>query len=168
MLSVAISLSSPSIARDEQFSCKVEVIEQGKNVPATIARAKRGNEISIIYWVSEYFSKSGDTPKQRCKDTSQKFQKYYDNGWLKYIRTDIVNNVGVICVAHSKGDKCNKTDTIVTLPPSVNRFEALRNLLDLRRIASSGPLYLSDQLISYQNGELYIDVDVFLKKLFTP
>lgn len=168
VLLVTIGLQVPSIAKDNKFSCETEVSKQGKTVPATIVRAKRGNEIRIIYWLSEYFSKSGGTPAQRCKDTSQQFQKYYDNGWLKFIRTDEINNLGVICVARTTSGKCTKKDIIVTLPPNVNRFEALGTLLNLRRIAAGGPLYLTDQLITYENGEAYINIDIFLKRLLAP
>jgi hypothetical protein len=166
-LSVIVGLQAVSSAKDNKFYCQTEVREQGKTMPATIVRAKRGNEIRIIYWRSEYFSKSGGTPAQRCKDTSQQFQKYYDNDWLKYIRTDEINNLGIICVARIKGSKCTNKDIIVTLPPNVNRFEALGTLLDLRRIAAGRPLYLTDQLITYENGEAYINIDILLNRSST-
>jgi Circadian oscillating protein COP23 len=163
ILSVTVNSQLSTLAKDDKFFCETEINQQGKTLPSTIARAKRGNKIRIIYWFSEYFVSSGDTPIERCKKTSQQFQKYYDNEWLKYIRTDSIDGFGVICVARIQGGKCLKTDIITILPPSINRFEALGNLLDLRRIASGKPLYLSNQLITYESGEAYINIDIFLE-----
>jgi Circadian oscillating protein COP23 len=162
ILSVIVSSQLLTLAKDDKFSCETEINQQGKTVPSTIARAKRRNEIRIIYWFSEYFVSSGDTPIERCKRTSQQFQKYYDNGWLKYIRTGSLNGFGVICVSRIQGGQCLTTDIITVLPPNINRFKALDNLLDLRRTVSGKPLYLSNQLITYENGEAYINIDIFL------
>ncbi|MBD2773844.1 COP23 domain-containing protein [Iningainema tapete] len=168
VLGVAASFHEPSIARSEKFFCGTGTTDQGKTVPATIARTKRGNEIHMIYWLSEYLNHSANTPKLRCKEASQRFQKYYDNGWLQYIRTDIINEIGVICVARTKGSKCANSDIIVTLPAKVDRFEALGTLLDLRRLAAGSPLYLTDQLITYENGEAYINIDILLSRVSSP
>jgi Circadian oscillating protein COP23 len=168
ILSVTVNLQLSTLAKDDKFFCETEINHQGKTIPSTIARAKRGNEIRIIYWFSEYFVSSGDTPIERCKKTSQQFQKYYDNGWLKYIRTGSLNGFGVICVSRIQGGQCLTTDIITILPPNIDRVKALDNLLDLRRIVSGKPLYLSNQLITYENGEAYINFNIFLKNLSIP
>jgi hypothetical protein len=57
-----------------------------------------------------------------------------------------------------------KSDIIVTLPPGIDRFDALSKLLDLNRIASGRPLYLTDDLIIYRNGEAFINVEILIKR----
>jgi len=165
--SVIFSLYQPAaVAGGTQFSCKTDTTEDGIIVPATIAKTEKGTETSIILWISRYFTASGGTPEARCANVSNRLQRYYDNGWLTYFKTDVVNNLGVICVARSASSKCLNSDVIVTLPPNVNRFQALDQLLKLQRIASSGkPLYLTDEFIIYRDGEALINVKVMIDRL---
>ncbi len=156
MNSVIMSLYVPTVAANDRYFCK------DGEPPVTIARTSKGNEIKLILWKSEYFSWSS---KQRCENTSRKLQTYSENGWFKYIKTDVVNRLGVICVARVKYGECAKTDIIVVLPPGVNRIDALNHLLDMRRIVDGRPLYLTDQLVTYRKGEAYVNMNMFLSRL---
>jgi hypothetical protein len=154
------------IARETKFFCGTAITENGVTVPATITRSERGQEIALILWVSKYFK---GTPQSRCLEVSSRFQKYYENELLPYIRTDVINNLGVICVGRSSSvEKCLKSDVIVTLLPNVNRFEALDRLLSLGRFASGRPIYLTDTLIIYRNGEALVNVKIFMDRLSNP
>jgi hypothetical protein len=166
-ISVIFSLYQPAVvAGGTQFSCKTATTEDGITVPATIAKTEKGTEIPIILWISKYFSSSGGTPQSRCNTVSNRLQRYHDNGWLTtYFTADVVNNLGVICIVRSTSSKCLNSDVIVTLPPNVNRFKALDQLMALQRNASSGkPLYLTDNLIIYRNGEAFINVKVMIDR----
>jgi Circadian oscillating protein COP23 len=158
------ALYQPAVAKGSQFFCKTATTKDGTIVPATIARTESGEEIPLILWISNYFSAVGGTPQNRCEEVSKRFQRYHDNGWLKYITTGIFNNYSVICVAKSVKSECLKSDIIVTLPPGIDRFDALSKLLDLNRIASGRPLYLTDDLIIYINGEAFINVEILIKR----
>ncbi|MEM9089294.1 MAG: COP23 domain-containing protein [Cyanobacteria bacterium P01_F01_bin.53] len=154
----------PGLTQENRFFCGQGEYE-GKVVPATISRTERGNEIPVIYWVSGYYSSSSETPMDYCDAVSQKFQQYFDNDLLRYIRTGEFNQSGVICVARQTGEECDESDILITLPPDVDRFEALGILLDLRRRAAGRPLYLTNQLIMYRNQEAYINIEIFIERL---
>jgi Circadian oscillating protein COP23 len=154
--SIVMSLQVPTVAASERYFCRDE------STPVTFARSSKGKEIRLILWLSKYFSES---PKQRCDNTSRKLQTYYENRWLKYIKAEVVNNLGVICVAREKSGNCAETDIIVVLPPKVNPIDALNNLLDMRRIVHGRPLYLTDHLVTYKKGKAYVNIDMFLSRL---
>ena len=111
-LGATAALSRPSEAENRRFFCDTDNHHSLGNVPSTIARTTRG-DIPIINWVSE--RTNGWTPERRCELVSQRFQRYYDNGTLKYIRTGNINNHPVICVASSKGGDCLERDVLLTL-----------------------------------------------------
>jgi Circadian oscillating protein COP23 len=161
ILSVTVNLQLPVIAKDDKYFCRTETSQKGENIPLTIVRTRRGDEIPLIYWLSEYFSPSNRTPIERCKKTSRQLQKYYENGWLKYIRTDYIKGFGVICVSRTQGGNCLNKDIITILPPNIDRSEALGRLTNLSRILDK-PLFLSNQIITYKDGEAYIDIIEFL------
>ncbi len=158
----------PSVtAQETNFSCGAAIHNQ-QTVPATLAFSRRGGSpVHLIYWISEYFSRSGSTPQQRCEITSERLQTYYDNGLLQrqYIRTGMFNNYGVICITRTVGGECLESDILITLLPGVDRFNALSNLFDLNRIAAGRPLYLTDDLIFYTDREAYVSFSRFFEKL---
>jgi hypothetical protein len=162
MFGVSI-LNYPGLTEQERFFCGQREYEN-EIVPATIARTETGNEIPVIYWISSA-SLFNESPVSNCDQVSHKFQQYFDNDLLKYIRTGLFNEVEVICVARQTGGECSESDILIMLPPNVNRFDALGILLDLRRRAAGRPLYLTNQLITYKQQEAYISIDVFLQTI---
>lgn len=164
LLSCILAAPSPGLAQDTEFFCGEGETTQEETVPATIARTSSNEEIIVILWAAEYFNQADNTSEFRCQLVSRRFQRYLDNDLLKYISVGIFNGLEVICVARSLSESCAETDIIVTLPPGVDRFEALDALLDLRRLAAGRPLYLTDNLISYRDGEVYINFDTFVNR----
>ena len=160
-LGATMALSRPSEAENRRFFCGTDNHPNLGNVPSTIARSTRG-DIPIIIWVSE--RTNGWTPERRCEHVSQKFQRYYDNGTLKYIRTGNINNHPVICVASHKDGDCLERDVLLTLEPRDDAHTALEQMLDLRRRAGGQPLQLSDGLLFYVNGEAYVDTEIFIDR----
>ena len=155
--------TGPSDALAQRFFCGRDTNSRYGEVPATIARTARG-DVPIIHWVSTWSSGSGWTPQRRCDLVSQKFQRYHENGTLKFMRTGQFNGYPVICIASSKGGSCLQQDVLVTLPLEGDAAETLEQMTDLRTRTRKEPLMLSDDLLFYKDGELYVDMDVFLNR----
>ena len=94
-LSLTTYLNLPSYAQSTTFFCAVN-----KGVPVTYARTPRG-KIPMIRWVDNSFGGRW-TPQQRCADVSQRFQRNYDNGTLKFITTGTLKGNRVVCAATSR------------------------------------------------------------------
>lgn len=93
--------TQPSHAQSTTFFCGMS-----NGVPATIAQTPRGN-VSVIRWVSSYFSGAGYNPQTRCQEVSGRFEAYKNNGTLNYITTGIMNGQPVVCTRSTNGGGCN-------------------------------------------------------------
>jgi len=91
----------------------------------TYAETPKGKQ-AIIRWKSEYFSKSGWTPKARCEEVSPQFQQAADNNQLNYITNDIKNNLPVVCAAIDETERCGMM--LFTLRPEDDP-ETVREML---------------------------------------
>jgi Circadian oscillating protein COP23 len=155
------SFSQPTQAQSKNtFFCG---ISEGK--PATIVRTARGN-VPLIVWSNEAFSPSGWTPKRRCEDVSARFQRFNDNGQLKYMRAGTFNSQQVLCIDRAKGSgACSDAAAVVfTVPKRENANLILEQMLDTRNRASRRPLSLTGdkQLVIYENGSANVNLDVLL------
>ena len=90
---VLAATSQPSYAQD-RFVCNEQQI-------ATTVQTERGT-IPLIQWTNTSFPPPY-TPTQRCKIVSKRFQRFDNNGTLKYIKADRINNLPILCVAAYKG-----------------------------------------------------------------
>ena len=154
--------TGPSDALAQRFFCGRDTNSRYGEVPASIARTARG-DVPMIHWVSNWIKDPRWTPQARCEDVSRRFQRYYDNGMLKYMRTGEFKDYPVICVASRKGGSCREQDVLVTLERGSDAKDVLKQMMDLR-IQIRGPLELSNDLLFYEDGEAYIDIDVFLNR----
>ncbi|MGK7899861.1 MAG: COP23 domain-containing protein [Hormoscilla sp.] len=143
VLALVLGATTPSKAQEQQFFCGTDYnYRYDTTVPATIARTTRG-DVPMIHWVSYWASNSGWTPQRRCQAIANRFQRYYDNGMLKYMRTGIVNGYRVICVGTSTGGSCRPRDVLVTLKWGRNPALILEQMTDLRRRARGEILELN-------------------------
>lgn len=106
-----------------------------RGVPATLVRTPRGNK-PMIRWVDGAFPPPW-TPEKRCEEISSRFQRFFDNGTLNYLRAGRLNNQSVLCVASAKGGPCLPNGVLVTLKSDRNPRDILQQLLD-NRAGSSG------------------------------
>lgn len=128
----------------------------------TFVNTPRGR-INLINWVRTYSDQW--TPKSRCIAVSKRFQRFLDNGTLKYIRTGIINNQPVICVAHTRGGACPNNNVLITLKPSTNPETVLIKMIDFRRTVSGQTIVLSEHDSGFYNdGDFYVDMEKFLEK----
>ena len=112
-----------------------------RNEPITVVDTTRGR-IQLIVWKSNFFASSGWPPNKRCQAVTQRFQKFSDNGTLRYIATGTMNRQPVICVAQKKpsGFKCRPDGLLITLQRNDNPNQVLRDLFDISSRISSGGL----------------------------
>ena len=128
----------------------------------TFVNTPRGR-VDLINWVRTYSDEW--TPQARCEAVSKRFQRFLDNGTLKYIRTGVINNQPVLCVANTRGGNCPDKNLLITLKPGTNPETVLIKLIDFRRTVSGQTLVLSDNDSGfYTDGEFYVDLEKFLEK----
>lgn len=154
----AIALETESAIAMDRFACDASIM-------STTVQTERGS-IPLIRWVDRSFPPPF-TPEQRCQIVSERFKKFDNNGTLKYIKADTVNNLPALCVAAYKGGACLPNGLLVTFKPGTDANQALIKILDRRVWASNGTLELSSQdqsetLISEVNGETYVNLEMLL------
>jgi Circadian oscillating protein COP23 len=154
-IAIVTTSNQPSYAGNNKFSCTQE-----GGVPVTKVKTSRGDE-TFIRWVVRDFKKF--PPSQRCQIVSARFQRYYDNGALFITSRDNFNGYPVLCIANRKGTPCTSENILVTLKPGSDTGATLKQIIDFRRGAAASPVNLSGcQAITYDNGDLYLDVKQFV------
>ncbi|MEL6438596.1 MAG: COP23 domain-containing protein [Cyanobacteria bacterium J06621_8] len=129
----------------------------------TFVNTPRGR-VNLIKWKIEFGSEW--TPQKRCVAVSQRFQKFLEQGNLKFIRTGNVNQQPVLCVANARGGSCPDENVLITLKQETDPEDILIRLVDFRRSVSGQTLTLSaDDPGFYSDGEFYVDVAKFLDKV---
>lgn len=110
--------------------------------PVTLVRTGRGN-LPLIRWVTKTFNGFGYDPLQRCRETSLRLSLFYDAGKLKAMRAGTTHGYPVLCVeAGEAGSPCSRPAVLLTFDKNVDPQAISRQLLDLRRRASQGPIDL--------------------------
>jgi hypothetical protein len=130
------SLTEPIYAQKAQskYSCLVS-----NGVPRTIVDTKRG-KIELIIWKSNFFG-SKWSPESRCQEVSKRFQRFADEGNLRYVTTGKMNGTNVICVGDKRvsGYECRKDGLLITLQPQDNPMTVMNELFDINnRIRGGG------------------------------
>ena len=143
-----LTLTKSAVAKETNFLC----LNQSGNW-TTVVRNDYG-DFPIIRWVST-LGNGEYPPERRCQIVSEKFQKFYDQGTLKFLTTGRENRQNVICVSKTQEGAC--TGTLYTLKPNDNPKQALQNLLDVRIRARS-------DIIIETDSRLYIDISRFLEQ----
>lgn len=98
------------------------------NVPTTMAKTRRG-PVPIIRWVFAGFGENY-SPENRCQIVSAKFQAYYEDDSINYLKAAYLNKQPVICAAKNKGDR--DCAVLFTLKPGSDPNRTLRQLLNIR------------------------------------
>ena len=132
------SLQHPAKAGDTNFACQVV-----GGVPATVALTPAGQK-TVIRWVSGYFSESGYTPMTRCREVTERFQTFMNQGVLNYITTGYMNSQPVVCVTSSNGGGCQ--GLLFTLKRGENASRVLQQLFEVKA-GAGGPLNESSERV---------------------
>ncbi|NMG08217.1 COP23 domain-containing protein [Brasilonema sp. UFV-L1] len=157
------TLTQPSYAQNQKFFCGMS-----KGVPATFVNTKRGN-IPMIRWVDAGFAPPW-IPEKRCEDISARFQRFYDNGTLNFLRAGKSERQPVLCVASEKGGPCLPDGVLLTLKPGKNPEDILQQLQYGRSAVSPGIVELgggtsSTDVVSSEKDAAYLDVQKLLSKM---
>ena len=159
VLGNAIATAPPSEAATENtYYCA-----QLKGKWNTFVNTPRGR-VKLLGWETKFSEQW--TPKKRCVEVSGRFQNFLTSGTLKYIRTGLVNNLPVICVAQMRGGACPDQNVLITFDPETDPEKVLVQLMDFRRSVSGQTIVLNENDTAfYSKGEFYIDVNKFLEKV---
>lgn len=128
---------------------------------ATYVNGRRG-PVPIIHWVDESFPPPW-SPQRRCEDVSARFQRFYDNGQLDYIKAGRSNGQSVLCITRTQPGECISGGLLITLKPGTDPQLTLQRLRNFQVGGSGVPIQLNvRQQIFYTNGEAYLDMREFL------
>jgi hypothetical protein len=157
-ISAGASVAQPSQAQDSvKFLCGVS-----RGVPVTFVRTPRGDK-PIIRWVDKAFSPPWN-PEERCTQISERFQQFYNNGTLRYLRTGIYNRQNVLCVASYQDGPCLPNGVLVTLKPGSDSKLTLERLQDFQGLSGGKAIYLSGSA----NGATYLNMNQFINEIENP
>ncbi|MFK0729671.1 MAG: COP23 domain-containing protein [Gloeotrichia echinulata GP01] len=165
-VSAAATITQPSYGQNQQnntFFCGISRDSSGRGVPATFARTSQGTSLPVIRWVDKAFPAPW-TPEKRCEEISARFQQFYDNGTLNFLRAGKSGNQPVLCVASFKGGDCLPKGVLVTLKPGTNPQLTLERIMDYSGRSSGKPIELSSNqdVVSSVNDAAYLDMKKFL------
>ena len=126
IFAVCLSTFSASVAYSQEtrplreFYCGTSDGE-----PATIVRIPEKNkEFALIQWMREI---PGMTRQERCEIVSNRFQQYYDQGILRYMKGARMNRQPVVCVAENE-TSMDCAGLLWTLEPRDNPTSAIQRL----------------------------------------
>lgn len=141
-------VAQPSHAGNSQFFCGIL-----NRQPVTLMRTVRGNAV-MIRWVSNNYFPPPWTAQRRCQEVAVRFQRNYDNGYLKYIKPGRLNGEPVVCAAFKTSDSCTNRTLLFTLKRGANPDQTLRTLMDRGGLRAG--------YILSEDGSASIDMDVYL------
>lgn len=152
-LTVFIS-SESSQAGSVEYKCDLE-----SGSPVTLAVTPKG-KIDLIVWKRQFFSNSGYTPEKRCQEVSARFQRFSDNGSLRFVTTGRLKNQNVMCVTRSKArPSCDSKGLLLTFEPTDKPEEVLKQLFDLSNRASGD----GRGIVRAAGEQVVIDMQQFLE-----
>ena len=164
-LSSMAIFSMPSQAQTTQAKFYCQIVD-GK--PTTMIRTKQGN-LAMISW-NEINKVGNKSTQERCQIISNRFQSYYQKGNFILAAKKNVNGHPVICAVTKVGQSCNKNNILITLPQG---FDANQALAQIANVRLGGPIkgwppyeYVphSEKYASFQNGELYVNMNLALEE----
>ena len=135
--SVAVPTFSQSATSSEDkvsFSCQEIFDPDSKQiVSATVAWvSQRSENVPVIYWKSELFSRAAWTPQARCEEVTPKFQTFYDSDRLNYLTHGKVGAYPVICATLTNNEEtCNQDNFLFSLKNDVDGQTALQKLINI-------------------------------------
>jgi Circadian oscillating protein COP23 len=130
-------------------------------VPATVAQTARG-KVKVVSWNTTLGGGQFD-PVTRCQQVSARFQTLSESKMLRFITTGRQNGQNIICVAAERNGGClpNGNGLLFTLRPGANPRATLQQMVNISRMATSGPIMESSQ------QRLYVNMDELLQNAAT-
>ncbi len=117
--------------------------------PAMIAKHPERGEVTLIVFVSKYFSASGWNPQRRCEQVSYKFQSNIERGHLRKVIASWSNDLMVFCASEDESveyvSRCEDDRVLMTLREQDRPEVLLEELRGLKQGKKLSPLYHSQQ-----------------------
>jgi|GEM_PF-774219 len=129
-------LAQTSAATTSRFFCGLY-----RGHPATVVRTVSRGNIPLILWVDDAFPEPWN-PQSRCEEISARFQRFYENGTLNYLRGSVMNGQPALCVASYQGGDCLPNGLLLTLKPYTDPHAVLERLLTKRVMVDGQPIFL--------------------------
>jgi Circadian oscillating protein COP23 len=150
-LAIAATINQPSYAGGTIFKC-----EKRKGVPVTMAQTQDGRKVPMIQWSSQdYFPREWNS-ERRCYEVSRRFQRSYDNGKLRFIKTGTLKGEPVVCAAVNQSSPCTDSTLLFTLKRGSNPKATLRRLMNRRGLVAGN-------ILNESGGDsMNIDFDMYL------
>lgn len=153
-----LPMSSPVSASSDKYSC-LEV----NGIHGIYSRTERGN-INFLNFTQDV---SEDwTTNKRCTEVATRFQRYYDNGIMRFVSAGYINSQPALCAVVEKGEACSSNNLLVTLPTNTDPIKAARQLMDTRGLANGRVIAVNGKkgrIESYVNGNTYYDLELLEK-----
>ena len=150
-----LTISPPIQASSDKYSC-----QEVDGIYGIYSRTERGDMRLLNF--KQDVSQDWSVVK-RCDEIARRFQRFSDNGILKFIGSGYVNQQPVLCAVIAKGQLCNSENVIVTLLSQNDPIEAARKLMDTRGLAYGRVINVNGKegkLESYIDGHTYYDLEV--------
>lgn len=158
-LATTATINQPSHAEGTTFYCG-----KRNNVATTFVRTQDGKKVPMVRWVSSSYFPPPWTAQRRCQEVSRRFQKNYDNGTLRQIKTGVLRGEPVVCAAVNQSNPCTDRTLLFTVKRGSNPNAIVRKLFDRRALAAGNALNESSPNPDINpNEEINIDVDEYLK-----
>ncbi|NER32820.1 MAG: hypothetical protein F6J93_01855 [Oscillatoria sp. SIO1A7] len=137
VLGTILSLSPPS--NSQQRAPRTFFCGSYNGQPATmINNPSRGNAAFIV-WGSDNFSSSGLTPQKRCREVSQRFQRYQEQGLLNYIIPETINGYPVLCASRSANGSCD--GVLFVLRPGDDPQAVVEHIVNINLRITAAPIH---------------------------
>ncbi|MBR8841082.1 MAG: COP23 domain-containing protein [Stigonema ocellatum SAG 48.90 = DSM 106950] len=150
------TINQPSYAVSATFDCG----QNQDGVPVTFAHTQDGKNVPMIRWVSNNYFSEKLNPKQRCQQVSQRFQRNFENGNLRYIKAGVLNGQPVICAAAQKNAPCTDSTLLFTLKRGSDASATARKLFYSSDLANGNGI---DEVGGDKSHDpLNIDVESYL------
>lgn len=138
-----VTSASTDKTAEVKFSCTIGE-NNGKSMHTTvIENSLRDDLLTIIYWDPENLSFGDEwTPKKRCQEVSERFQKFFDRDKIAFITADKADwtssgTINVICSVQKKNADCKEEDLLFTLQLEDDPNKVLEDLVAFRQEPSS-------------------------------
>ena len=149
-----MALPTSASASSDKFNCR-----QVNGVYGVYSRVSRG-DIELMEFSRDVNQEWSIV--SRCEEVAIRFQRYYDNGILRYIGAGYLNSQPVLCAIAAKDGVCSDENLLVTLPPNTEPVNSARLLMDTRGLAQGRVISVSGSEkieVTTDNGNTYFDLE---------
>jgi hypothetical protein len=156
LMVIAIQQPTPATTRQVRFYCGQSFdVNRQKILPTTfVASSAKPESVALIRWTTGF---EGYTPQTRCSMVSDKFQKAWESGNLKFMKAGVSNRTGqgIICGIADRNRACNESRMLFTLKNHQDARDVIAGINSIKGGNVRGP-------ISQSSADEPVDLESFL------